>query len=112
MPAADCQFTATPDPNPYIDTSDLRIHTGARRVTTLTGPDTSDGFCGIHATSGAVRQFNGEWLRLRVEIPETYSCDPALNNPEAEANTCWWGIRYRFAGNANDTTTWRAQIEP
>ena len=111
VPAADCSFTATPDPNAYIDTTDLRIHTGSRRLPDPTGPDSGDGFCGIRATVGGVRQFNGEWLRIRVDIPSDYTCDRTINNPETTANSCWWGIRYRFNGNASDTTTWRARIE-
>ena len=43
VPAGDCLFTAMPDPNVNINTSDLRIHTGARRVTTPTAPDSGDG---------------------------------------------------------------------
>jgi hypothetical protein len=111
VPADDCTFTATPDPNPIINTADLRIHTGERRVTIPTAPDSGDGYCGIRATSSGVRQFNGEWLRIRVAIPADYDCNVALNNPQSEANTCWWGIRYRFNGNASDTTTWQARVE-
>jgi hypothetical protein len=111
VPAADCTYTATADPNSNIDTSDLRIHTGPRRISTPAAPDSGDGLCGIRATVGGVRQFNGEWLRIRVQIPADYSCNPDLNRPQTEANTCWWGIRYRFNGNASDTTTWQARVE-
>ena len=111
VPAGDCLFTAMPDPNVYINTSDLRIHTGARRVTTPTAPDSGDGNCGIRATVSNVRQFNGEWLRIKVEIPTDYDCDVTRNDPQTQSNTCWWGIRYRFSGNAADTTTWQARVE-
>jgi hypothetical protein len=111
VPAADCSFTATADPNPNINTSDLRIHTGSRRVPDPTPPDSGDGNCGIRATVSGVRQFNGEWLRIRVQIPYDYTCDRTVNRPESTANSCWWGIRYRFNGNASDTTTWQARVE-
>ena len=111
VPAGDCLFTAMPDPNVNINTSDLRIHTGSRRVTTPTAPDSGDGYCGIRATVSNVRQFNGEWLRIKVEIPTDYSCDVTRNDPQNQSNTCWWGIRYRFSGNAGDTTTWQARVE-
>ena len=81
VPAGDCLFTAMPDPNVNINTSDLRIHTGSRRVTTPTAPDSGDGYCGIRATVSNVRQFNGEWLRIKVEIPTDYSCDVTAERP-------------------------------
>ena len=108
---SECSYTATPTPNQNINTSDLRIHTGAMRVPNPSAPDSGDGSCGIVATRGGVRQYNGEWMKIRVTIPSGYTCNMAVNTPESTANSCWWGIRYRFNGNAGDTTTWSAKIE-
>ena len=43
------------------------------------------------------QRFNGEWLRIRIEIPSDYTCTLGVN-PETTAGSCWWGIRYRFTG--------------
>jgi hypothetical protein len=112
VPASDCTFTATPAPNAYENSSNLRIYSGENRAaTTATAPDSGDGHCGIRATISNTRQYNGMWLRIRVDIPTDYACDRTVNNPEVAANSCWWGIRYRFNGNASDTTTWQARVE-
>ena len=123
VPSTDCSYTATPDPNDYENTSNLRIHTGDRRIPVASGPTSGDGNCGIVATraSGSstgdagIRQFNGEWLRIRVQIPSDYDCNVNVNTPQTTANSCWWGIRYAFqapaGGNASDTTTWQARVE-
>ncbi len=59
-------------------------------------PSGSD--CEIDATR-TVNDFNGDWLRVEVDLPEAYSCVD-----------CWWKIRYEYIGSTTDTTTWRAFI--
>ena len=59
--------------------------------------------CSIDATrtGGSPDPFNydGDWLRIEVDLPEAYTC-----------SVCWWKIRYEYTGTAFDTTTWRAFI--
>ena len=109
----DCTWTATPDPNPSQNPAfeNARTRTGIRIEPTAQPSDVS-GRCGVQSSVNGTRQFNGEWLRIRVQIPSTYTCDTTVNNPESVANSCWWGIRYEFAnGGASDITTWQARIE-
>ena len=67
--------------------------------------------CGINTTTSAGdTRFNGEWLRIRIEIPTDYTCTPGIN-PETSGGSCWWGMRYSFTRSASDVTTWQARIE-
>jgi hypothetical protein len=54
--------------------------------------------CSIDATRPA-NDYDGDWLRVEVDLPESYTC-----------TDCWWKIRYEYNGSASDTTTWRAFI--
>jgi len=61
----------------------------------------SDAFgteCDIDATRPTFN-YDGDWLRIEVDLPEGYSC-----------TDCWWKIRYQYGGSTADTTTWRAYI--
>ncbi len=54
--------------------------------------------CSIDATR-PVNDYDGDWLRVEVDLPESYTC-----------TDCWWKIRYEYNGSVSDTTTWRAFI--
>lgn len=54
--------------------------------------------CDVDATRPTF-DYNGDWLRIEIDLPEAYSCVD-----------CWWKIRYDYTGSTNDTTTWRAFI--
>jgi hypothetical protein len=90
-PTSACSFTSTRDG--YPRTSDLNL----------------GGVCSVRASSSGAL-YNGEWVTMRITIPEDYTCT-AGRNPEIETGSCWWGIRYEFGGAANDTTTWQARVE-
>ncbi len=62
----------------------------------VTVPAGSD--CLIDATRPH-NDYDGDWLRIEVDLPESYTC-----------TDCWWKIRYEYTGTASDTTTWRAFI--
>jgi hypothetical protein len=114
--ASDCTYTATPRDNDLLTGLDARRNSGTRtNVTTPTAPDSGDGYCGVRATINRVRQYNGLWLTIRVQIPSDYECDRDINTPEETAGSCWWGVRYQMSGSPNgpagDTTTWSARIE-
>ena len=102
-PSGDCTWTADTLPNGRLGLS------GAEFLTPqppLPGPE-----CQIETSSATSGQhFQGEWLRIRIQIPDTYTCTPGVN-PETTAGSCWWGIRYNFTASANDVTTWMARIE-
>jgi hypothetical protein len=103
VPAADCTFTAETNPNGRLGV------TGTEYLT----PQPSDNgtTCTIRTATSGTSRFNGEWLRIRIRIPSTYTCTLGVN-PETTAGSCWWGIRYSFSGGgANDVTTWQARIE-
>lgn len=62
--------------------------------------------CQLETTLGGVAQFNNYWVRVTVDIPSTYNCNPNASNP---ANGCWW----RMDMNLNfphDRTTWTARV--
>lgn len=60
--------------------------------------------CQFDSASDGIAKYNGYWVSLLVPIPTTYSC--TLNTIPG----CWWKIRYTINGQANDTTTWSAQV--
>ncbi len=107
VPAAECEYRSSPSPSAAQNSS----HGGPTGVIHNT-PQASDfaSRCGIRTTIGGSRQFNGEWLMIRVAIPASYTCTLGVN-PETTAGSCWWGIEYNFSSSANDVTTWRARIE-
>ena len=51
--------------------------------------------------------FQGDWIRIEIDLPDTYNCDGG------SPLSCWWQVRYEFGGGGSvqDTTTWRAFIE-
>lgn len=57
------------------------------------------------AVNGGAR-YNGYWITLRIPIPNGYSCIPG----RTDAAGCWWKVEYAIGAQANDTTTWTAQI--
>ena len=107
VPAAACTYTSSPAPN-AVQSSSVGGATGVINAT----PHASDNGtnCAIRSTIGGARQFNGEWLRIRIDLPTTYTCTPGVN-PETTAGSCWWGIKYNFTSSATDVTTWQARIE-
>jgi hypothetical protein len=55
---------------------------------------------------GGAAQFNGAWVTLQIDIPNTYSCTLGVTTTAG----CWWKIKYIISGQGNDTTTWSADI--
>jgi hypothetical protein len=55
------------------------------------------------AVAGSAK-YNGYWVTLNIPIPTTYSCTLGT------IPGCWWKVRYTINGQANDTTTWAAQV--
>jgi hypothetical protein len=104
----DCTYTASPSPNAAGGSGSAGGATGSQ-VTTARGSDVS-GQCGVRTNNGGTNLYNDEWLRLRIKVPSDYTCTKGIN-PETTAGSCWWGIKYNFAGAANDVTTWKAAIE-
>lgn len=107
VPFGDCEYTSSPAPSAQQSSSDGGP-TGVIRNTQQ--PSNFPSRCGIRSTVSGNRQFNGEWLTIRIAIPSTYTCTLGVN-PETSAGSCWWGIEYNFSASANDVTTWRARIE-
>jgi hypothetical protein len=62
--------------------------------------------CSFKSAENGNANFNGYWVTLDVPIPNTYSCTLGTTGPAS----CWWKIKYIINGQANDTTTWAAQI--
>lgn len=103
VPSSICTYTSDHAPNSSI--SGL-----STPVTSETRPSGSE--CTITSASSGNSNFQGLWLRIRIDIPSTYTCDDSEGvNPEVDPNSCWWGIRYSFTASANDVTTWQARIE-
>jgi hypothetical protein len=104
VPPGQCSFTADAEPNDRISGT-----TGTEYLTDQ--PSDSVTQCGVTTSTGSgTARFNGEWLRIRIDIPPGYTCLLG-RNPETQGNSCWWGIRYVFGASANDVTTWQARIE-
>ena len=60
--------------------------------------------CQFNSAVGGSAKYNGEWVTLDIKIPTTYTCTMGT------LPGCWWKIRYVINGQANDTTTWAAQV--
>ena len=106
---ATCTYTSSPDPNTTGTGSPAWFATGTQYSTAQVSDDTTR--CAINtAPAGSAHRFNDEWLRIRIQIPSTYTCTPGLN-PETTAGSCWWGIEYAFSAQPYDVTTWKARIE-
>ena len=64
---------------------------------------TTTGSCNIVTANGSGARFNGEWLNISIDIPDSasYNCSP----------DCWWEVRYQFtSGDVTDRTTWQAYV--
>ena len=60
--------------------------------------------CVINATRPA-HDFNGDWVRVTVELPASYLC-----NPVGAFGGCWWQVRLDYNVDPYDRTTWEARI--
>jgi hypothetical protein len=61
------------------------------------GPTYSNNEAGVRTTSGGSSQFNGDWVRITIPIPDCY-------NPDSSHD--FWSLRYKSGGGtANDTIT-------
>jgi hypothetical protein len=106
---ATCTFTSSPDPNAVNGAAPAWGVTGTRYAAAQ--PSDSVARCAINtAPAGTSQRFNDEWLRIRIQIPASYTCTTGLN-PETTAGSCWWGIEYAFSAQPYDVTTWKARIE-
>jgi hypothetical protein len=108
VPFGACAYTSSPSPSAQQGNSDGGP-TGAIHDTQQ--PSDFLSRCGIRTTVSGNRQFNGEWLTIRIAIPSDYTWCTLGVNPEINAGSCWWGIEYNFSASANDVTTWKAHIE-
>lgn len=66
----------------------------------------SGGSCQLPTTLGGVAQFNNYWVRVTVDIPSTYNCNPDAADP---ANGCWWRMDMNL-NTPHDRTTWTAKV--
>jgi hypothetical protein len=107
VPAAECAYTSSPAPN-AAQSSSPGGPTGM--VYGTPRPSDEGANCAIRSTVSSARQFNGEWLRVRVSVPTSYTCTLGVN-PETTKGSCWWGIKYNFSSTTTDVTTWQARIE-
>lgn len=67
---------------------------------------TSGTLCTLDTTLGGVAQFNNYWVRVTIDIPSTYTCNPDASNP---ANGCWWRMDMNL-NTPHDRTTWTARV--
>ena len=78
---------------------------------TPTSGSSTPGCTIVTATSGSSK-FNGEWLRIRVPIPISYTCTPSTPGDLRTLPGCWWSITYKFSSTGNtDNTTWAVNVE-
>jgi hypothetical protein len=73
------------------------------------GPSTSSATTSLRTNTSGTSHFNGYWVRICIEIPDTYTApnDPATGQPG------WWKIRYTMGNGtsaATDLTTWKVNI--
>jgi len=66
------------------------------------GPTNSASPCTIVTTlaSGSdPRLFNGQWIRMQIDLPTSYSC----------TIDCWWSVDFNLSG-PTDRTVWEARV--
>lgn len=65
-------------------------------------PNWAGSSCGITTSrSGGSRLYNGDWIKLRFQLPPEYSCT---------GNACWALVDYNFDNSPFDRTTWTARV--
>jgi hypothetical protein len=62
------------------------------------------GLCTFDATRPA-NDYNGRWIRVTIPLGGGYACAGTADDPD-----CWWKVRYDYAGQAHDRTTWEAAV--
>ncbi|MCU1459620.1 MAG: Flp pilus assembly protein TadG [Actinomycetia bacterium] len=74
---------------------------------TSTGPPwgTPSALTNCTITGVTTSTYGGQWIEVRVPIPDTYSC--TVGSPTG----CWVQIAYKFDKAINDTTSWTAHID-
>ena len=58
--------------------------------------------------------FNGEWIDVKIPIPDDYSCTPTDTSGDPIPDSCWVRVVFNYSGAAGDVmdvTTWTAQID-
>jgi len=60
---------------------------------------------GCAITGVNTSQYNGQWVQVRIPIPQNYTCD------YTSSTGCWVRINYLFNGQVNDVTTWSAVLD-
>jgi Flp pilus assembly protein TadG len=59
---------------------------------------------GCQVTNVSNATFNGQWVQLRIPIPDDYTCN------YNDALGCWSRVNFAFPAAVQDTTTWSAQM--
>ena len=59
---------------------------------------------GCKVTNVSSATYNGQWVQLRIPIPNDYSCN--FSDPLG----CWTRVNFAFPSAVQDTTTWTAQL--
>ena len=105
---ATCTFTASPDPNAVNGGTPAWFATGTQYATAQASDDSTR--CAINtAPSGSAHRFNDEWLRIRIQVPSTYTCTRL--EPGDDRGLVLVGHQYAFSAQPYDVTTWKARIE-
>jgi hypothetical protein len=59
---------------------------------------------GCTVTNVSSATFNGQWVQVRVPIPDDYTCN------YNDALGCWTRVNFAFPAAVQDTTTWTAKM--
>lgn len=82
-----------------LATTDCQVRVRDEDGNVIQNWSADDGGAGCHLNITPY-EYNNEWLDLKFDIPDTYSC----------ASDCWVSVSYDFAGNVTERTTITAAI--
>jgi protocatechuate 3,4-dioxygenase beta subunit len=104
-----CMFTLTikaPDGAGGLRNVPCSWQRSATRGGPPNGVSASPSTCAITTRDSNGSLFNNQWIRVRVPIPDDYTC---------AVNDCWWKALYNFNANSlpgdpSDRTTWAVSM--
>ncbi len=93
-------YTLTLIPPPSLTITGCN-YTGVNQIGSVVVPTATAPGCAIVTRNAGVSIFNGLWLEIEVDIPQSFTCDPSA----PAFDDCWWRMEYDVPGSPQDRVT-------